>query len=124
MERNSTTQSLNNSTTFKKRRPRNICGVSKLSYFELLLDFLKGSRIFTLQVLHESSALIHFIDETAAGRVVLFVIAQVLGEIFNLCGQNSDLDLRRTGIGVVCAELLDEVLLLGCTEHSEGDFVA
>lgn len=52
------------------------------------------------------------------------MIAQVLGEIFDLGRKDGDLDLRRTGVGVVGAELLDEVLFLGCAEHREVDFMA
>ncbi len=52
------------------------------------------------------------------------MIAQVLGEIFDLGRQNGDLDLGGTGVGIVCAELLDEVLLLGCAEHRDVYFMA
>jgi len=74
-----------------------------------------------LQVGKKASALTDHLQQAAAGMVILAVAAEVIGEFQDSLGQNSDLDFRRTGIGIMKASGLDDVILLCCLHrHSAG----
>jgi len=57
------------------------------------------------QVFQKSPALTDHFQQSAARMVVFLVHAKMLGQLFDLLGQNRDLDFRRTGIRFVRAEL-------------------
>lgn len=79
--------------------------------------------IFALEVLHELATLADLFDQATAGAEVLLMRFQVLGEILDFRGQNGDLDLRRTGIGLMRLVLLNNALLLLCVQHSWSESV-
>ncbi len=103
----------------KKENPASTdeAGAWGLLQVEFFLELRVGFFILALKVLKEAAAFVHLFQETAAGRVVFFVLLQVLREFQNLRGQDRDLHLWRTGVGSVCAKLLNNLLLFLCIEH-------
>lgn len=77
-------------------------------------------RVFTLEVLHQTTAFAHFFDQTTARGVVFFVCLQVFDELGNLCAQEGDLHLRRTGIVCMGLKFFDQLLFLSCVQHRGG----
>ena len=72
-----------------------------------------------LQVPEERAALADHHQETAARRVVVLVILEVLGELPDPLRQQGDLDLRRTGVPIARAIVLDQLRLgFGGDAHS------
>ena len=70
------------------------------------------------QVLEQTLATTDEQQQAAARVVVVLVELQVLRELADAGGQQRDLGLRRTGVGLVQAELLEDVgLLLGRKRH-------
>ncbi len=64
-------------------------------------------------------ALVNLFDKTTAAGKVLLVHLQVLRQVVDFRRQNSDLDLWRTCIRFVRAELLDDLLLFLWVEHKK-----
>ncbi len=79
---------------------------------ELGHQFVVGLVVGAFQVAHQAAAFANLFDETTAGREVLLVGLQVVGQLFDLFAQDGDLDLRGTGIGGMGLEFLDDFLLL------------
>ncbi len=50
--------------------------------------------------------------------VVFDVLLQVIGEFFDLFGQESDLHFSRSGVGLMLLRLLDDRLLLSFCQHT------
>lgn len=73
--------------------------------------------VLALEVLHEAAAFADFLDQTAAGREVLFVRAEVIGELLNLFGEKSDLDLGGASVRSVRLELFNDALLAVRIQH-------
>ena len=62
-----------------------------------------------LDVLQHAAALTDEHHETTTGVVVLLVGLEMLGEVADALGQDSDLNLCAAGIALALAELLDEL---------------
>ena len=62
-----------------------------------------------LDVLQHAAALTDEHHETTTGVVVLHVGLEMLGEVADALGQDSDLNLCAAGIALALAELLDEL---------------
>ncbi len=58
------------------------------------------------------------LQQTTAGMVVMLVLLQMLGELCNALGQNRNLYLRRTGIGIMLAVCCDNFSLLFFADHN------
>ena len=86
--------------------------------FELGHQIVVGFGVLALEVFHQAAALANFLDQTAAGRVVLLVALQVLRELFDLLGQNGDLDLWGAGVGRMGLKFFNNPLLLVWVQHS------
>ena len=69
------------------------------------------------QIVKQASALTDHHQKAAAGVVVLLVFPQVLGQGVDPGGEDSDLDLGRTGVGSVGAVCLDNGSLVFLTDH-------
>ena len=67
--------------------------------------------VLGLDVGQEAAALADEHQEAATGVEVLLVGLHVLGELADAVGQDGDLDLGGAGVGVVLAELADELRL-------------
>lgn len=91
--------------------------------FILLTDAELGDQrtvavdVLLLEVRQHGTALADHLEQAAAGVVVLLVDLEVLSELLNARGQDSDLDLRRTGVGRVGAVCLDNGSLVFLTDH-------
>ncbi len=82
------------------------------------LDFELGHQLVVrfvvraFQVAHEAAAFADFFDKTTTGGEVLFVGLQVIGQFLHFFAQDRDLDLRRTGVGVMGLKFLNDLLFL------------
>lgn len=89
--------------------------------FALVLHFLEGflvaSLILALEILEVSSAVGDHLDEAAAGVIVLLVGLQMRRKLVDLARKDGNLHLRRAGVGVVDAALLDDILFLFGGKH-------
>ena len=70
------------------------------------------------EVVEQAAALTDHLVQAAAGVVVLRVLLEVLGELSDALGEDSDLDLRRTGVAFVGAVGFDDSRLLVFEHHS------
>ena len=77
-------------------------------------------RIVRLQVIQQAAALAHQHQETAPGSVILFVCLEMLGQLANPLTQNRNLDFRRTGIRIVCAEAFNQGCFLLAVARSDA----
>ena len=99
----------------RARRSRD--GVSFLLQIEFFFELKARLFVFAFKVLEKAAAFVHFLEETAAGRMVLLVLLQVLRELLDFRGQDCDLHLWGTCVGRVRAELLNDFLLFLGAEH-------
>ena len=70
------------------------------------------------EIIEQAAALTDHLVQAAAGVVVLRVLLEVLGELSDALGEDSDLDLRRTGVAFVGAVGFDDSRLLVFEHHS------
>ena len=70
------------------------------------------------QVVEKAATLTDHLVQAATGVVVVGVNLEVLGELVDALGENSDLDFGRTGVGLVSAVGLDDGGLLVFEHHS------
>ena len=82
-----------------------------LSQAELANDRAVTLDVVLLQVVQKTSSLTDHLLQTAAAVEVLLVDFQVLGQVSDAVGQNSNLYLRRTCVAFVGSVLLDDVCL-------------
>src|SRR5437867_11499342 len=68
--------------------------------------------VLVLEVLEQPSALADQHQEATPRVVVLGVLLEVIGETVDPLRQERDLDLRRPGVALMDAELVDQALLL------------
>ena len=74
------------------------------------------------KIVKELSSLTDHLLHTSAGVVVLGVLFKVLGELSDSLGENSDLNLGRTGVALVNSIFLNEVLLYVLVKHDLSPF--
>ena len=84
---------------------------------ELLTDtqLLDGSSVsldvLALEVSEEVSSLTYHLQQASSGVMILLVNLQMLGEVIDPLGEDSDLNLGRTGVGVVSSVSFDNSCL-------------
>src|SRR5205814_2514536 len=61
--------------------------------------------------------------QAAAGRVVLAMRLEVLGQALDVLGQQRDLDFRGAGVALLGRELLDELGLAFCGDGHGASFL-
>ena len=71
------------------------------------------------QIVQHLAALTDHLQQAAAGVVVLLVDLQVLGELVDAGGENGDLHLGRTGVGLMDAVGLDNGRLFVLADHGK-----
>jgi hypothetical protein len=87
----------------------------------LLENLLILGGLVHLEVRQVLAALRDFAKKPAARGVILFVTLQMVGEKFNLLGEQRDLHLRRARILFVKAAFLNDLLLLRAFQgHRKG----
>jgi len=82
-----------------------------LSQAELADDRAVTLDVVLLQVVQQASSATDHLLQTAAAVEVLFVSLEVLGQVSDAVGQDSNLYLGRTGVTLVGSVLLDDVEL-------------
>ena len=70
------------------------------------------------EIIEQAAALTDHLVQAAAGVVVLRVLLEVLGELSDTLGEDSDLDLGGPGVGLVGTVGLDDGGLLIFQHHS------
>ena len=75
-------------------------------------------RVMRLQVVEQAAALADEHQETAPRGVILLVSLEVLSQLANARTQNRNLDFRRTGVGIVGTEALNQVGFRCRCQHS------
>ena len=55
--------------------------------------------VFGLEIVEQLAPLVDHLQETLSRVVIFLVLAKVLGELGNSCGQQRNLNFRRAGIG-------------------------
>lgn len=78
---------------------------------ESLDQLLVARRRRAAQIVEQPPALAHDLEQATAGVVVLQVDLEVLGELVDALGQDGDLDLGRSGVGLVTTIAVDDALL-------------
>ena len=73
--------------------------------------------VLLCQIVQHAAALTDHHQQTTAGVVVVLVGAQVLGQLVDASGQDSDLNLGGTGIAFVSSVLQDNLGLLFLQNH-------
>ena len=90
---------------------------------DLLVDAQLGDQsavtldVLLLQVVQQTAALADHLEQATTRVVVLGIQLQVSGEVSDALGQDSDLDLGRTGVALVGAVCFDDSSLLFFTQH-------
>ena len=101
-----------------------IKGAKCIAPFDILLtDTQLGDQstvtvdILLCQIVQHLAALTDHHQQTTAGVVVMLVHAQVIGQLVDASGQDSDLDFGRTGVAFVSCVLQDNLGLLFLQNH-------
>ena len=77
--------------------------------------------VLARQIRQQTTPLSHQLEQSAPGVEVVLVLAEVIGQPVDPLGEESDLNLRRTGIIRVGAKLRnDRLFLLGQERHTSG----
>ena len=113
------------------RKSKNLRGVIRLKIIpkNLFTDtesFDNGTVSFDIvleKIVKELSSLTDHLLHTSAGVVVLGVLLEMLGELSNSLGKNSDLYFGRTGVALVNSVFLDELLLEFLVKHDVSPFL-
>ena len=69
------------------------------------------------QIVQQAAALTDHHQQTTAGVVVVLVRTQVISQLVDASGQDSDLDLGRTGVAFVGCVFQDDLGLLFLENH-------
>ena len=86
-----------------------------------LEDLFVALRLVHFKVREEFAATSNHGQKTAAGGVILLMVFQMLRNMVDLLGENTDLNLRRTSVFRMSLELPDDLLLIGFLEsHGSG----
>ena len=83
---------------------------SLLSDVQLLDDRTIALNVNLLQITQQVSSVTNHLGQTATAVVVVGVALEVLGQVVDAVGQNSDLNLGRTGVAFVDRILLNDCL--------------
>ena len=78
------------------------------SQSELVYDCTVALDVYLLQVVEQVSSVTDHLLQTAAAVEVLLVGLQVCGQVVDAGGQNSDLNLGRTGVSLMGCVLLNQ----------------
>lgn len=73
--------------------------------------------VFALQIFEETAALSDLLEKSTAGAEIFAVSFEVAGKLLYLFRKNCDLHLRRSGVGFMGAELLDDLCFFVFVEH-------
>jgi len=68
---------------------------------QLFCDRVIAWGIRPMQIIQQLTALAHHHDQTTARTVIFFVLLQVLGQVIDPLGQQSDLNIGRTGVALM-----------------------
>jgi hypothetical protein len=74
--------------------------------------------VLSHQIIKQFSALTDHLEKPAAGVIVLGVCLEMLGELRDALGENGNLHLGRTCIGLVCTVAFDYCSFLLFGDHS------
>ena len=88
---------------------------SLLSDVQLLDDRTVALNVNLLQITQQVSSVTDHLGQAATAVVVVVVVLEVLGEVVDAVGQNSDLHFGRT-----CVALVDGILLNDCLFFLSG----
>ena len=77
--------------------------------------------VLLLQIGQQITAAADHLEQAAAAVVVMLVGLEVLGQVVDTSGQQSNLDLRRTGVTLVDGCLGDDGLLIDSGFLAPGD---
>src|SRR5690606_19392051 len=83
-------------------------GSGSATQAELLDQRLVAGDILAVQVVEQAAAAVDHLQQAAAAVVVLLVELEVLGEMHDACGQQGDLDFRRTGVVLAALVVFDD----------------
>jgi len=64
--------------------------------------------VLLFEVVEQAAALTNHLEQTTTGVVILLVELEVLVEVVDALGQQSDLNLGGTGVALVAFELFDD----------------
>ena len=67
--------------------------------------------VLLLQIGQQIAAAADHLEQAAAAVVVMLVGLEMLGQVVDACGEQRDLNLRRTGVALVQGGLSDDGLL-------------
>ena len=68
---------------------------------KLLQHILVARRVALVQVVEQRAALANHLQQTTTRVLIFFVSLEVLGQLLDLLGEDTDLDLRRTSVTLV-----------------------
>lgn len=83
---------------------------AELEYFDDLLVF---GGVLLAQVAEEAAAAPNKLEQTATGVMVVFMNLEVLGEVLDASGEQTDLDTGRAGVVFVVTEFVDRFRIGG-----------
>src|SRR5205823_13159331 len=86
---------------------------------ELLDQGAIALEVVLLEIRQEAAAPADELQQPAAGIVVVLVRAQMLGQLVDALREHCDLHLRRAGVGLTAAVLLDDLQLCFLREGHE-----
>jgi len=101
-----------------------VLGVTVQSLFRLLTDTQLADyipvavRVMRLQVVQQAAALADEHQEPAPRRVILLMSLEMLSQLADAHTQDRNLNFRRTGVGIVGAEALNQVSFRCRCQHS------
>src|SRR6201996_8899394 len=107
--------SVGSSRVFWQREPARDAGL--LADSQLADHVAIAVRVRALQVVQKAAALGHQHEEATAGAMILLVCLEVLGQLANTLAENGNLHLRTSGVGVMRAELGDDLGFLCGGQH-------
>src|SRR5579862_5654772 len=87
---------------------------------QLADDVPVAVRIVRLEVIEQAAALAYEHQKTAAGRMVLRVGLEVLGQLANALAQDRNLHLRAAGVGVMSAKAGNNVGFFCRCQHESA----
>src|SRR5690349_14152471 len=62
-----------------------------------------------LEISQQAATLVHHLEQAATRMMILVVVGEMLGQVLDACGQQSDLHFRRTGIVLATTVIGDDL---------------